>query len=172
MDSYRTKTKEKRHEYIQSQQKMKRLLQCSWIYLQNIFKNNALFAVKHHLNVWKQIVLTLVSNVFRPGTSAKVTVIITGDAEESRPRLLIDPKRKTFQRGGIDTFVMCLPRHLGNLEHIRIWHDNSGKRSSWYLSRLSIKDLSKDKMYFFMLDRWLAVEEDDGQVSQKVFLCC
>ncbi|XP_072168341.1 uncharacterized protein [Diadema setosum] len=101
-------------------------------------------------------------------TTAKVSLIITGDAEESRPRLLIDPKRRTFQRGGIDSFIMSAPRHLGNLMHVRIWHDNSGKFPSWVLSRLVIKDLETDKMYYFMCDRWLAVEEDDGQIERVI----
>ena len=91
-------------------------------------------------------------------------MILTGDAEESRPRLLDDPKRKVFKVGGIDTFVLAAPRSLGNLQHVRIWHNNKGKHASWYLNRLSVKDLQTDRMYYFMLDRWLAVEEDDGQV--------
>ncbi|XP_041474499.1 uncharacterized protein LOC121423243 isoform X2 [Lytechinus variegatus] len=101
-------------------------------------------------------------------TTAKVSLIMTGEAEESRPRLLIDPKRRTFQRGGIDSFIMSAPRHLGNLMHVRIWHDNSGKYPSWALSRLVIKDLETDKMYYFMCDRWLAVEEDDGQIERVI----
>ncbi|XP_038066995.1 uncharacterized protein LOC119737008 isoform X2 [Patiria miniata] len=101
-------------------------------------------------------------------TTAKVSLIITGDAEESRPRLLDDPERKVFQVAGIDTFVVAAPRSLGNLQHIRVWHDNTGKSASWYLSRMSIKDLQTDKMYYFMLDRWLAVEEDDGQIERVV----
>ena len=94
-----------------------------------------------------------------------MSLILTGDAEESRPRLLDDPARNVFQVGGIDTFVLAAPRSLGNLQHIRVWHDNTGKAASWYLSRMAIKDLQTDKMYYFMLDRWLAVEEDDGQVK-------
>ncbi|XP_022084984.1 uncharacterized protein LOC110976208 [Acanthaster planci] len=101
-------------------------------------------------------------------TTAKVSLIITGDAEESRPRLLDDPARKVFQVGGIDTFLLAAPRSLGNLQHLRVWHDNTGKAASWYLSRIAIKDLQTDKMYYFMLDRWLAVEEDDGQIERVI----
>ena len=39
---------------------------------------------------------------------------------------LADHNRKVFQRGQENNFVVTLPRRLGNLNHIRIWHDNLG----------------------------------------------
>ena len=39
---------------------------------------------------------------------------------------LVDYNRKVFQRGQENNFVVTLPRRLGNLNHIRIWHDNLG----------------------------------------------
>ena len=48
---------------------------------------------------------------------------------------------------------------------IRVWHDNS--HGSWYLSRVMVTDLQKDERYYFICDRWLAVDEDDGQVRGK-----
>ncbi|XP_072048155.1 polycystin-1-like protein 2 [Amphiura filiformis] len=101
-------------------------------------------------------------------TTAKVSIILTGESEVSRPRLLLDTKRKVFQTGGIDTFVLSCPRSLGNLQHIRIWHDNSGKHAKWFLSRLAIKDMQTERQYFFMLDKWLAVEEDDGLIERVI----
>ena len=50
--------------------------------------------------------------------------------------------------------------------YLRIWHDNSGKSkaASWYLNHIMIRDIQTDKKYFFIADKWFAVEEDDGQV--------
>ena len=48
---------------------------------------------------------------------------------------------------------------------VRVWHDNSGSNPSWFFSRLQVTDLQTDDQYFFIYDRWLAVEEDDGMVS-------
>ncbi|XP_077979563.1 uncharacterized protein LOC144434915 [Glandiceps talaboti] len=101
-------------------------------------------------------------------TSAKVSFIITGEEDETRPRLVADSKRKILEAGGIDAFVMASPRPLGNLVHMRIWHDNSGKTPSWFLNRISVKDMQNEKMFFFMCDRWLAVEEDDGQIERVI----
>ena len=47
----------------------------------------------------------------------------------------------------------------------RIWHDNGGKNPSWYFSRMQVTDMQTQDKYFFINDRWLAVEEDDGMVS-------
>lgn len=80
-------------------------------------------------------------------------------------RKLRDPKRTVFKRGGVDSFLLTSPVSLGNFIHARIWHSNTGDNPSWFLSRMMVKDLMKDRVYYFMLDRWLAVEEDDGQVG-------
>ncbi|XP_077979562.1 polycystin-1-like [Glandiceps talaboti] len=101
-------------------------------------------------------------------TSAKVSIIMTGDKAETEPRPLVDDKRKIFERGSVDSFIMAVPEPLGNLIHVRLWHDNGGKYPSWFLNRVSVKDLQTDNMFYFMLDRWLAVEEDDGQIERVI----
>lgn len=44
------------------------------------------------------------------GTRSKVHFIIAGDEDETEFRTFSDPKQKIFQRGGIDTFVMTVPK--------------------------------------------------------------
>ena len=60
------------------------------------------------------------------GTTSSVYIVLSGDEWESSPMLLVDHDRKVFQRGQENNFVVTLPRSLGNLTHIRIWHDNYG----------------------------------------------
>lgn len=60
------------------------------------------------------------------GTTSSVYIVISGDEWESTPMPLVDHDRKVFQRGQENNFVITLPRPLGNLTHIRIWHDNYG----------------------------------------------
>ena len=57
-------------------------------------------------------------------------------------------------------------RPLGNLHYLRVWHDNSGKGhdASWYLKYIVIHDVQTHKKYYFLCNRWLAVEHDDGMV--------
>ena len=50
---------------------------------------------------------------------------------------------------------------------MRIWHDNSGKGKfgCWYLNYVVVRDIQTKQKYHFIVNQWLAVEEDDGQVS-------
>lgn len=50
---------------------------------------------------------------------------------------------------------------------MRIWHDNSGKGKfgCWYLNYVVVRDVQTKQRYHFVVNQWLAVEEDDGQVT-------
>ncbi|XP_022779645.1 uncharacterized protein LOC111321123 [Stylophora pistillata] len=100
------------------------------------------------------------------GTTSSVYIVLSGDEWESTPMALVDLDRRVFQRGQENNFVITLPRRLGNLSHIRIWHDNYGTNASWYLSRVSVEDLRTEDRWYFICERWLAVEEDDGKVER------
>lgn len=63
----------------------------------------------------------------RAATTAEVSFILSGDEGESEPCLLKDPKRKTFQRRGVDVFLATFPESLGELNYLHIWHNNAGK---------------------------------------------
>jgi hypothetical protein len=58
-------------------------------------------------------------------------------------------------------------RSLGLLNYIRIWHDNTGhgSSSSWFLKYIIIRDLQTLEKSYFICQKWLAVEKDDGRVS-------
>ncbi|XP_013386043.1 polycystic kidney disease protein 1-like 2 [Lingula anatina] len=102
------------------------------------------------------------------GTTAQVSMVFTGDEDETEPRLFWDPKRPVFERGGVDSFLMACPRPLGSLSLARVWHDNSGKSPGWAFSRIQVTDIQTGAKYFFICDRWLAVEEDDGLIDRVV----
>jgi polycystin 1L2 len=63
-------------------------------------------------------------------------------------------------------------RSLGLLNYIRIWHDNSGKGSSasWFLKYIIVEDLQTMDKFYFISQRWFAVEKDDGLVNENI--CC
>lgn len=120
---------------------------------------------------------------------SQVQFIVTGDAEESDIRSL---PRMTFHRGGIDSFVMTTRRSLGNLQYLRIWHDNTGESildtymqwwqllrqispgigdyASWFLGAVIFRDVQTGSKYQFANDRWLAVEYSDGEVGQGLYV--
>ena len=44
------------------------------------------------------------------GTKSKVHLVISGDDHETQVRTLADPRRPVLQRGGIDAFIMTVPK--------------------------------------------------------------
>lgn len=100
------------------------------------------------------------------GTESEVTIILSGDLQDSEPRRLVNPDTEGYQRGSLEKFILTTPEDIGSLYCIRIWHDNS--KGSWYLSRVMVTDLEREEQYYFICDRWLAVDEDDGAVSASV----
>ncbi|XP_013386314.1 uncharacterized protein LOC106155845 [Lingula anatina] len=104
------------------------------------------------------------------GTESKVCFILSGEHDETDVRVLSDDKRSVFKRGAVDRFLLAVTRPLGTLNYARIWHDNSGrgKFASWYLKYFLVIDLQTKEKYYFICNRWFAVEEDDGQVDRLI----
>ncbi|CAF4112645.1 unnamed protein product, partial [Adineta steineri] len=102
------------------------------------------------------------------GTQSKVHFILSSDNDETSVRTFSNPHRKIFQRGGIDSFIMSVPKSLGLLNYIRIWHDNSGEGSSasWFLKYIIVRDLQTMEKFYFIAQRWFSVEQGDGLIEQ------
>ncbi|UJR18699.1 hypothetical protein I4U23_005606 [Adineta vaga] len=94
------------------------------------------------------------------GTNSNVHFVIHGDDDDTTIRTFVDPHRQIFQRGSVDAFLMAVPKSLGLLNCIHIWHDNSGKgsSSSWFLKYLIIQDLQTMEKYHFICQQWFAIE--------------
>ncbi|NWX26062.1 PK1L2 protein, partial [Notiomystis cincta] len=101
-------------------------------------------------------------------TTSKVTLTLYGLDGESEPHHLNDPETPVFERGGVDVFLLCTFFPLGELQSIRLWHDNSGDSPSWYVNRVLVHDLAWDQKWYFLCNSWLAI--DIGEcVLDKVF---
>ncbi|CAF4302927.1 unnamed protein product, partial [Adineta steineri] len=51
------------------------------------------------------------------GTKSKVHIVLSGDKDETRIRTLSDSHRQIFQRGGVNAFLMSVPKSLGLLNY-------------------------------------------------------
>ena len=104
------------------------------------------------------------------GTTASVSIILFGEEEISDTILFMDPwrERKLFTRGSVNTFSFDLPRRLGQVYKVKIWHDNGGKSPSWFLYEVVVRDVSTDEKWHFVANRWLAVESADGAIDIEV----
>ncbi|CAF1622969.1 unnamed protein product [Adineta ricciae] len=102
------------------------------------------------------------------GTKSNVQFVLSGDVDDTNVRTLSDPHRKVFQRGSVDAFLMAVPKSLGYLNCIRIWHDNSGEgsSSSWFLKYIIVHDLQTMEKFHFICQKWFAVEKDDGLIER------
>ncbi|XP_028608529.1 polycystic kidney disease protein 1-like 2 [Grammomys surdaster] len=101
-------------------------------------------------------------------TSSKVTLTLYGSDGESEPHHLSDPDAAVFERGGVDVFLLSTLFPLGELRSLRLWHDNSGDRPSWYVSRVLVYDSVVDRKWYFLCNSWLSIDVGDC-VLDKVF---
>uniref|UniRef100_H0X7D1 Lipoxygenase homology PLAT domains 1 n=1 Tax=Otolemur garnettii TaxID=30611 RepID=H0X7D1_OTOGA len=114
-------------------------------------------------------VQVITGNVPKAGTDANVYLTIYGEeyGDTGERPLKKSDKSNKFEQGQTDTFTIYAI-DLGPLAKIRIRHDNSGNRAGWFLDRIDITDMNNETTYYFPCQRWLAVEEDDGQLSREL----
>ena len=117
--------------------------------------------------------IAVYTGVFRSsGTTANVSMMINAENGETEilPLLDMNGSKNPFPRGSVSSFVVKLPRVLGRLNYVRLWHDNSGASPSWNLHQVVVRHVATDQKWFFMCNRWLAVEKDDGQIERVLFV--
>ncbi|XP_013416715.1 lipoxygenase homology domain-containing protein 1 isoform X2 [Lingula anatina] len=102
------------------------------------------------------------------GTDANVYMTLFGESGDTGERKL-DNSNNNFERGQKDEFLIESP-NLGPLKRLRVGHDNKGFSAGWYLDKIIVDDLDQSKVYEFPCDRWLAKDEDDGQISRELLV--
>ncbi|CAH2307448.1 polycystin-1 [Pelobates cultripes] len=103
------------------------------------------------------------------GTTAHVGISLYGVDNKSGHRHL--DGENTFHRNSVDIFQIATEKSLGNVWKIRLWHDNKGLSPSWYVQHVIIRDLQSNKNFFFLVNDWLSVgQEDSGRrVEREIF---
>lgn len=73
-----------------------------------------------------------------------------------------------FESGKEDIFTIKAVA-LGSLTKCRIRHDNTGLvGAAWFLDRVEVEDTQNKKTYYFLCQRWLAKNKDDGQICREL----
>uniref|UniRef100_A0A667YRT0 Polycystic kidney disease 1 like 2a n=1 Tax=Myripristis murdjan TaxID=586833 RepID=A0A667YRT0_9TELE len=101
-------------------------------------------------------------------TSSQVTITLLGTEGDSEPHHLTNPKTHVFERGGVDMFMLTTPFSLGQLQSIRLWHNNSGRHPDWYVNKVLVQDLQTEQKWHFLCNSWLGIDVGDCTVD-KVF---
>ncbi|XP_059505870.1 lipoxygenase homology domain-containing protein 1 [Stegostoma tigrinum] len=110
----------------------------------------------------------ITGNVMGAGTDANVFINIYSETTDTGERCLkMSNHLNKFERGQEDIFLIKAI-DLGVLRKLRIRHDNTGGNAAWFLDRVEIVDEKDDTTYFFPCERWLAVDEDDGQIAREL----
>lgn len=103
------------------------------------------------------------------GTTAKVSLLITGENGDSGVIPISKLTTATFNRASQTRTSICLPAKLGPLLYINIWHDNGGSSPAWFLSNVNIRDIHGGDEWNFVYDRWLAVESDECRTDALIY---
>ncbi|XP_030849367.1 lipoxygenase homology domain-containing protein 1 [Strongylocentrotus purpuratus] len=114
--------------------------------------------------VWNVTVHT--SDVSNAGTDAKVSICLYGDKGKS-DEVELESQSDTFEQGESDTFKMELAP-VGKPYKLRVWHDNGGRGPGWHLEKIVMENVATGKTYMFPCQRWLARDEDDGEIIREL----
>ena len=103
-------------------------------------------------------------------TTANITISIKGKNYEQSQIPLREKGEwsELFGRGSINGFVLVLKESIGPLREITLAHDNSGDNPSWFVESVVIQDRQTEERWVFPINRWLALEKDDGQIEVTV----
>ncbi|XP_034430206.1 polycystic kidney disease protein 1-like 2 [Hippoglossus hippoglossus] len=114
--------------------------------------------------------LLCVSTGHRRGasTSSQITLTLLGADGTSEPHHLTDPKKCVFERGAVDMFLLTTPFSLGDLQGVRLWHDNSGSHPAWYVGHVMVQDVQTDQKWHFLCNSWLAIDMGDCCLDKVV----
>ncbi|XP_038661912.1 polycystic kidney disease protein 1-like 2 [Scyliorhinus canicula] len=102
-------------------------------------------------------------------TTAKVVIVLRGSEGHSDSHLLTDSEKPVFERGAVDEFLLTTFFSLGELQSIRLWHDNSGRSPAWFVNRVTILDVETGQRWYFICNSWLAIDLDEN-MADKIFL--
>ena len=103
------------------------------------------------------------------GTTANVAMTLYGQNGDSGVIQLSDrySKKQLFARASFNNFIVSLSQDLGEITKIKIWHDNSGSNPSWFVRQIVVKHADSNQKWYFICDRWLAVDKQDGEVQAE-----
>ncbi|XP_054841381.1 oxygen-regulated protein 1 isoform X2 [Eublepharis macularius] len=114
---------------------------------------------------WKVTVFT--SDQPYAGTSSQVYITLYGDQSNSGAIFLYGEAKRVFERSNEDTFTIHT-EDVGDLNKIRIGHNNSGESPAWHCKELQLQNLMTGEQFDFPVHRWLAQDQDDGEICKEL----
>jgi len=100
------------------------------------------------------------------GTDGNVHIVLYGTACEKH---LLDGPGNLFERNQTDTFGFTTV-DLGDLQKIRIGHDNSGFGAAWFLDKVVVSNEKTQQQWFFYVESGLPKMKTMVQLSGRLLL--
>ena len=94
------------------------------------------------------------------GTDAKVYITLNGDLGSTGEHQL-DSSANDFEKGRTNVFTITRAREVGELQSLRIRHDNSGLFPGWYLKDIRVTCVNDERVWYFPCDQWLKKDADN-----------
>ncbi len=55
------------------------------------------------------------------------------------------------------------------MKNIRIGHNNAGSSAGWHLSWVKVRDVTRDRSFKFICERWIADDEEDRRLDAECY---
>jgi lipoxygenase homology domain-containing protein 1 len=114
--------------------------------------------------VWTAWIYT--SKIKNAGTDASVYMALYGDKGNTED-IQLRGNKDQFEAGKCDK-LKIETKDVGKPYKMRIGHDNKGTAPAWHLERVELENMSTGERYYFMCNKWLAVDEDDGETQREM----
>lgn len=102
------------------------------------------------------------------GTDANVYITLIGSKSNSGERQ-INSNADDFERHSAGSYSIHTEKPLGDLQKVRIRHDNTGSRPGWFLDYITVQvEEGGDKVWYFPCNRYLAVGNDDHLIDRTL----
>uniref|UniRef100_A0A6B2KXQ4 PLAT domain-containing protein n=1 Tax=Arcella intermedia TaxID=1963864 RepID=A0A6B2KXQ4_9EUKA len=101
------------------------------------------------------------------GTNANVFIQVFGKNGDSGV-LQLEGEENSFERGQRSTFGYQLV-DLGDIQKIKVGHDNSGFFPGWFLVNVLVRNEKTGQEYNFPSDQWFDKDKGDGQIARELY---
>ncbi|XP_048764444.2 lipoxygenase homology domain-containing protein 1-like isoform X2 [Ostrea edulis] len=115
---------------------------------------------------WSVTVMT--SEEKDSGTSAQVYLTGFGTKGQSQKQPLGSGQQSQseFSPGAVSEFNVSFG-DIGDLLKVRLEHNNKNESPSWHVDWVELVDVDTDEHHKVFVNRWFAVDEEDGQVIRE-----
>lgn len=75
-----------------------------------------------------------------------------------------------MQRSNDDWFIIFTPASLGELQSIRVWHDNYGTYPDWYCQQIIVTEIRGNKVWVFDVERWFSLRKSTSSIEHTFYV--